>query len=429
MDIATVRGHAMSSPIDPPQERRFHGGTRTLRKRDAVLVVVETVDGTRGYAPAGASSSAMREFFDGATQAGFAEVIGTDVADALADRSFDTIAGAVEAVAATGLPGHVASQAASAIDVALHDIAGKRYGAPIYDLLLDPDAPGTTTFDPGPDADVEPRLRLPLYASAGMYMDPDGYAEQARLLDDLGFHGYKYRPGIGPDADMETVRAIREATDGIEIMVDAHTWWKLEAPYSAAERERVIDAYETADIYWLEEPVAPDDYEGYRAIDDATTLSIAGGESEPSTDGLRDQLATGAVGVLQGDVRHHSGFTGCADAARACRAADVRFVPHHFGTRLGLVANAHLVAALPDAHLLEYPVFEGDPALDHPDGDPGMYPFEAAFEILEDDLAIDDGALTVPDGPGLGVTVDERVIDRYPFREGAWTAFEYDDGA
>jgi hypothetical protein len=79
--------------------------------------------------------------------------------------------------------------------------------------------------------------------------------------------------------------------------------------------------------------------------------------------------------------------------------------------------------------LLEYPVFEDDPNLDVPEdaplGDPGMYPNPLAFDILEDDLKIADGRFRLPDGPGLGVTVNTDCIEEYAFREGAWTEFEY----
>lgn len=68
MDIAEVRSFALSSPIDPHQDRPFHGGTRRLLKRDVVLVVLETADGQQGFATAGASSSAMREYFEGNSQ-------------------------------------------------------------------------------------------------------------------------------------------------------------------------------------------------------------------------------------------------------------------------------------------------------------------------------------------------------------------------
>jgi L-alanine-DL-glutamate epimerase-like enolase superfamily enzyme len=125
------------------------------------------------------------------------------------------------------------------------------------------------------------------------------------------------------------------------------------------------------------------------------------------------------VRFLQGDVRHHRGFTGCWKAVEFCVGRDVTFVPHQFGTQLGLVANAHLTAAAPGAELLECPVFGTDTA--------GMYPFRLAEEILEDDLAIADGHLTVPDGPGLGVEIDTDVLDRYPHVEGPWTEFHYED--
>ena len=411
MKIADIDAYALSSPIDPPQERRFHGGVRTLYKRDFVLVVVETADGERGFAPAGASSSAMREFFEGASQRDFAETIETEIGPALEGSELDDPADVHDLELDADVSGIVASQALSTIDVALHDIAGKRWGIPVYELL----AP----------EEYEPTTRLPLYASAGMYMEPEGYAEQASLLEECGFFGYKYRPGVGPAADVRTAELLDDAVSETELMADAHTWWKLEDPYTEAERADVVDAYTDHDFYWLEEPVGPDDYDGYRALADESGVPLAGGESEESPAGLRTLGETGAVEFLQGDVRHHRGFTGCRAAAEWCEGRDVAFVPHNFGTWLGLVANAHLVAATPEAELVEYPVFEDDPLLDA-GGDPGMYPFELAFDIVEGAPDVADGYLAVPEGPGLGVEVDLDVLEEYPFVEGPWTAFDYD---
>jgi len=421
MRITRVDAYALSSPIDPPQVRPFHGGRRTLYKRDVVLVVVETADGERGVAPAGASSSAMREHFEGASQRAFAERVSGPVADALEGARLDEPADCHDVVARADLPECVRTEAASAVDVALHDVAGKRRGAPVYELLGDGES-GGATGSPDP---------LALYASAGMYMSPPDYAEQAAVLEEWGFAGYKYRPGIGPEGDVETVRRIDEAVEEMDVMVDAHTWWKLRDAYGDKERDRVVRACERHGVRWLEEPVAPDDYDGYRDLAARFDVALAGGESEPSADGLARLADTGAVDYLQGDVRHHGGYTGCWRAVEHCRGREVRFVPHSFGTVLGTVANAHLVAATDPGrdgdHLLEYPVFEDDPALAGADPDPGMYPFELAFDVVEEDLDVEDGHLRVPDGPGLGVTADLDVIKRYPFVEGAWTTFEYDD--
>ncbi|SDY68545.1 mandelate racemase/muconate lactonizing enzyme family protein [Halopenitus persicus] len=412
MRITDVGGYALSSPIEPVQTRSFYGGRRRLLKRDVVLVVVETAAGEIGFAPAGASSSAMREYFEGDSQATFADLVEGEVADALEGETLDEVTDAHDLIDATDLPERVKTEAVSAVDVALYDLKGKRQGAPIHELLC-------------AEYDTEPTTELPMYASAGMYMEPAGYADQARIIDDLGFFGYKYRPGIGPDGDVETIDRLAEAVTETEVMVDAHTWWKLDDDvYDAATRAEIVEHAGDRDVYWVEEPVEPDDYDGYRDLA-GRGVKLAGGESEESPAGLIELAETDAVGFLQGDVRHHRGYTGCAAAIEHCRGRDVEFVPHNFGTWLGLVANAHLVAAAPEVRLLEYPVFEDDPALDHPE-DPGMYPFELAFDIIEETVDVDDGQLTVPDGPGLGVTVDMDVIEEYPPTEGAWTEFIYD---
>ncbi|WP_276256846.1 mandelate racemase/muconate lactonizing enzyme family protein [Halomontanus rarus] len=414
MQLDTVTGHALSSPIDPPQHRQFHGGSRTLLKRDVVLVVVETTDGYRGVATAGASSSAMREYFEGESQGTFGDVIDGDVADVLEGRTIDDISEAHEYIESAGLPDRLETQAISAVDVALYDIRGKELDAPVYELLVDEfeDAPAPTTD-------------LPLYASAGMYMEPEGYAAQAELVEEAGFMGYKYRPGIGPDADRRTIDLVTETLETTEVMLDCHTWWKLRDAYGPEVVEDIVSYAAEKGAYWVEEPVAPDDYDGYRRLAE-TDAPLAGGESEESPEGLVALAETGAVSYLQGDVRHHHGFTGCLGAIEYCRGRDVEFVPHNFGTWIGLLANAHLVAAAPEVELVEYPIFENDPLVDAA-GDPGMYPFELAFDLVDGTPPVEDGRLAVPDAPGLGIEVDLDVLEEYPFQEGPWTEFHYDD--
>ncbi|NGM67733.1 mandelate racemase/muconate lactonizing enzyme family protein [Natronolimnobius sp. AArcel1] len=413
MEIATVSGYALSSPIDPVQDRPFHGGTRRLHKRDVVLVVVETRDGTRGFATAGASSSAMREYFEGDSQGTFADVVNDTVADALEGETLEEIADAATHIRATSLPAHLQIEAISAIDVALYDIRGKELGAPIYELLA------------AENDGWEPTTEIPLYASAGMYMEPEGYAEQAAVIEDAGFFGYKYRPGIGPDGDRQTVDLLAETLSETEFMLDVHTWWKLGEAYGEDVVTELVEHAADSGAYWIEEPVEPTDREGYCRLAE-TGAPLAGGESEETPTSLVELGETGSVTFLQGDVRHHEGFTGCLPAIESCRGRDVEFVPHNFGTWLGLIANAHLVAAAPEVRLLEYPVFENDPLIDA-EPDPGMYPFELAFDIFEGEPAVDDGQLTVPDGPGLGFEVDLDVLEEYPFIEGPWTEFQYDE--
>ena len=340
MDIATVNGYALSSPIEPVQERRFHGGTRHLKKRDVVLVVVETSDGTRGVATAGASSSAMTEYFEGKSQGTFADIVDDAVADALEGETVETVANAHDLLRNANLPAGDLTEAISAVDVALYDIRGKRQGVPVYELLA-------------AEYDTTPSTELPLYASAGMYMEPEGYVEQAEVIEGLGFFGYKYRPGIGSEGDRRTVELLAETLEETEFMLDSHTWWKLGESYGFDTVRDLIEHAHEHGAYWIEEPAIPNDHEGYVELA-ATSAALAGGESEASPAGLVELGETGAVRFLQGDVRHHEGFTGCRAAVEFCAGRDdVEFVPHNFGTWLGLVANAHLVVAAPDSNLFE----------------------------------------------------------------------------
>ena len=405
MRITDLRADALSCPIDPPQQRDFAGGTRTIRKRDVVLVRLETADGLVGVAPGGASSSAMKEYFNEITQDTIVDVLRDVVAPALIGTEVSDPTDGHRLVAEQNLPEALEWEARSVVDIALHDLFGKVHGTPVYDLL-----PGSAS----------PSLTLPMYASAGMYMKPEMYAREARQVADDGFFGYKYRPGIGPRGDRETIELIREEVGhDIEVMVDAHTWWKAgDGVYDPGTVRELVVQYTDHDVYWVEEPVPPTEYGAYRSLHEATGAPLAGGESETTPEGLVGLAETGAVEFLQGDVRHHGGFTGCWDAVAHCTDSPVTFVPHVFGTHLGLVANAHLTAAAPESQLLEYPVFESDRY-------PGMYPFPLAEEILETDLTIESGELTLPDGDGLGVEVNEAVVDEYPHIEGPWTEFDY----
>lgn len=411
MRISQVTGYRLSSPIQPPREYTFYGGTREIMKRDVVLVTVVTTDGEIGYAPAGASNSAMREYFAGTTHGSFVEIIEEIVAPTIegvnaADRS--TIH---DLIAEINIPEFLRSQAIGAIDIALHDIVGKRRGVPIHELLLERS-----------DHEAGPTRSLPLYASGGLYQPPEQYAAEARSLEQYGFSGYKFRPGLGPEADRRALRLVDEAvSDEMDLMVDAHTWWKTgEEAYSFDVVANLVADFAEAGVSWIEEPVAPDAYDRYRNLRSLTDAPIAAGENEVSPAGLKDLAATGAVDFLQGDVRHHRGFTGCWEVVQYCVDHDVTFAPHHFGTQLGLVANAHLAAAAPESGPLAFPVFENSEY-------PGMYPFPLATDILESPLDPVGGELSVPDDPGLGVSVDLDVISDYEYEEGPWTAFHFEE--
>ncbi len=98
-----------------------------------------------------------------------------------------------------------------AVEVALYDLAAKARGVPLSEMI---------------GGRVRDRIRL--YGSAGMYMSPEKYAEEAAAIAALGFRAYKMRPALGPEQDLETVRLMRKAVGpDIDLMVDAHSWWRM----------------------------------------------------------------------------------------------------------------------------------------------------------------------------------------------------------
>jgi L-alanine-DL-glutamate epimerase-like enolase superfamily enzyme len=193
------------------------------------------------------------------------------------------------------------------------------------------------------------------------------------------------------------------------LMVDAHSWWRMgDRSYSHDTVTRLARAFEAFGPVWLEEPLPPHDHDGYRALRAATRVPIATGEHEQALDGFTDLIENGAADIVQMDVCCQGGLDWFTQIAAAARARQLRFAFHSWGTSLEVLAAAHIGVCWPES------------------GRAGMYPFPAADEILAEPLAIRDGYLTVPDRPGLGIEVDERVVDRYPFIPGPWSIFRLD---
>jgi L-alanine-DL-glutamate epimerase-like enolase superfamily enzyme len=239
----------------------------------------------------------------------------------------------------------------------------------------------------------------------------------------MGFAAYKMRPALGPKDDLETVRLMRKAVGpNVGLMIDAHSWWRMGnksySPETVAELARAMaESHPT----WLEEPLPPEDHAAYRALRAKNFLPIATGEHEHFEAGFLDLIETGAADYIQMDVCCQGGFAMGQRIFAAVARRGLRFAFHSWGTTLEVLAAAHLGICWPPdvVEWLEYPCHSNL-------GRPGMYPFPLADEILREPLAIERGNLIVPTGPGLGVDVDERVIEKYPFISGPWSFFRID---
>jgi D-galactarolactone cycloisomerase len=277
-------------------------------------------------------------------------------------------------------------QALSGIDMALWDIAGKFYGQPVYKLL-------GGAF----------RERIEVYGYGMMLQRvPDlkeRFARESAAIAAKGFTATKMKIGLGPKEDLALVETVRRAIgDDIKLMVDAnHAYTAREAIPLGRELERL-------GVYWFEEPVAPEDREGYRDVCLALDMNIAGGEAEFTRWGFRDLIEGRCVDVLQPEV---CGLGGITEYRKVLALAHAHFVPvvnHVWGSAVAVAANLHLLATLPDLPGGAHPV---QPLLEY-DTTPNRFREELLAEPLDvlGRVAREGGTVGLPKGPGFGFEID-----------------------
>jgi L-alanine-DL-glutamate epimerase-like enolase superfamily enzyme len=388
--IRRVEPLLMSCPLPEPLLLPFWGGLRTVLKRDAMLIRVETDSGLRGYAPGPAHERAAAQIQN--SIAPFLE--GRDPRE-FREFRFD---GDLEA-----------TKTYHAVEIAVLDLVARYEGAPLSELV-----------------GGRKRDRIKLYGSAGMYMTPEAYAQEAAAIAAQGFPAYKMRPGIGPDEDLRTVELMRKSVGpDVGLMIDAHTWWRMGdrsySPDVIAGLARSMAAHRPT---WLEEPLPPEDHAAYRTLRAAKAVPIASGEHEQTLEGFFDLIDSGAVDYAQMDVLCQGGFAMAQRIFERVEQCRLSFAFHSWGTMLEVLAAAHVGICWPESVVewLECPVYSAP-------GRAGMYPFELSDAILKEPLPIENGYLVVPDGPGLGIEIDETVVDRYPFIPGPWSFFKLDSPA
>ncbi|MEF8907791.1 MAG: mandelate racemase/muconate lactonizing enzyme family protein [Haloarculaceae archaeon] len=270
-------------------------------------------------------------------------------------------------------------RAASAIDVALWDARGKHYGAPVHELLGGPT-----------------RTELPCYASMlGFSTDPDSVRERAAEYADRGFPAqkwfFRHGPGSGEDGKAENVamaEAAREAVgDGDDLMFDAWRSWGMDYAMD------MLDRLAPSDPRWLEQPLDKQYRDGYARLVREAPFPIAGGEHDATRWDFREVLSAGALEVLQPEPFYTGGVT---ETDRVCTLGSthgVTVVPH--GNSVPV--NVQLVAAQPPS-LCPYVEF--------------LVQRNATNQFFfEETVWPEDGHVAVPDRPGIGVTIDDSVVE------------------
>lgn len=294
--------------------------------------------------------------------------------------------------------GVVLNTALSGIEQALWDIVGKELGVPVYRLL------GGAARD-----------RIQLYTHCGG-QTPDELARNAQELvaqgwralkiGSLGFEAFA-NEGQCIEATVQRVRAMREAVGPeIMIMMDAHG---RHTPTQAIRLARALEPY---DLFFLEEPVPPDNVDAFKRLAEAgLNLNIATGERLFTKWGYRELLERQYVDIIQPDVCHDGGILETRKIAAMAETYYIRVAPHNPNGPVATAASIHLAACLPNFVILEY-------AQNQPWRD----------QVLQKPLAIVNGYVDLPTEPGLGVELNYEAIAKLPYRPLDYSGAFWPDG-
>jgi L-alanine-DL-glutamate epimerase-like enolase superfamily enzyme len=265
----------------------------------------------------------------------------------------------------------------SAIDTGIWDVLGKATGQPLYRLL-------------GGYTD-----RVPAYVAGGYYAKGKGLKELAQEAEDslrIGARAIKIKIGGAPmEEDVQRVSTVRETIGPqVKLLLDVSNAFSGRY-FEAIRFASLVERY---DIYWLEEPVAPDDYRGHALVGQATRIPIATGENEYTRYGFRDLIELGKPAILMPDAHHLGGVTEYRKVAALAQAYDLPLSPH--GNQ---ELHVHLGAAVPNGLIVEYYRDNWDPMWGKT--------FKETLRLNE------DGTLSPPERPGLGIELNEEALAPY----------------
>jgi D-galactarolactone cycloisomerase len=358
-------------------DKRAYGNARGLRTARAIsLIVVETRDGTLGIGeawgpprPTAAHLDVIRPYFVGASVHD-RELVRQRILDVLYHQGVE----------------NPMMAALSGIDMALHDIAGKEAGLALCRLIG------------GRGADS-----VPVYASTGYFTASPkrGLERQIKAMADKGFGALKIKIGRNAADDETRVKAVRRLLGpNVTLMVDANAAYRTDQALESMAR------IAPQRIHWYEEPVAPWDFAGYSELRGRAAMRISGGEALYGARTLKRFIDERCVDVVQPDLTMCGGLDEGTLVAKLAGLAGIGVTPHVWGGAVGLAAAIHFAAATPELPSTAYAA--------HPnylEFDLSENPLRDA--ILSEPIVAAKGMVAVPAGPGLGIELDWKVVERY----------------
>ena len=373
MKIAAIETFDLTCPLECP----FGWSQGWIDQRSTALVKVTTDDGLVGW-----GEGAAADLIDGLLAP---LLIGQDPMDrtGLWERMFHALYNGNNAV---GLAG----SALSALDIALWDLAGKATGLPLCALL------GGKVRD-----------KIAVYATGLYYTEgefPNRLLDEARAYVAAGFKGMKTKVGgLSMAEDVARVRALREAIGpDIHLMVDANE------AYNATAAIRIGQKLAELDLVWFEEPVNAQDLDAYLEVKAALPMAIAGGENLRTRYEFKPYLTRRAYDIVQPDVMHCGGITEMQRICAMANACGIQVNPHVWGSPVMIAATLHLASTLPPCP----PARNAQPYVQEPVMEFDRTPNAIRQELCAVPFDQEDSFVRVPAGPGLGIEVDEGVVER-----------------
>ena len=289
-------------------------------------------------------------------------------------------------------------QALSGIDIALWDILAKKSNLPLYQLL------GGKTND-----------KIPVYGY-GMMLQKKSIEElcelfknEAHQIKEKNFKAMKMKIGMGPKEDLKLVSTVRDTIGSeFKLMVDAnHAYNKNDALY-------VGKGLDEMNIYWFEEPVAPEDYDGYKELKEKLKTNIAGGEAEFTKYGWNQLLKNNCIDIAQPEV---CGLGGITEYLKVSALAQSNFIPivnHVWGSALSVAVNLHLLTTLPD---MPGGLFPTKSMLEFDTTEKNIFITDLAeekFSIL-DQVKNKNGFASPIENIGIGINPNKDFIEKYEY--------------
>ena len=289
-------------------------------------------------------------------------------------------------------------QALSGIDIALWDILAKKSNLPLYQLL------GGKTND-----------KIPVYGYGMMLQKKtvdelcELFKNEANQIKEKNFKAMKMKIGMGPKEDLKLVSAVRDTIGSeFKLMVDAnHAYNKNDALY-------VGKGLDEMNIYWFEEPVAPEDYDGYKELKEKLKTNIAGGEAEFTKYGWNQLIKNNCIDIAQPEV---CGLGGITEYLKVSALAQSNFIPivnHVWGSALSVAVNLHLLTTLPD---MPGGLFPTKSMLEFDTTEKNIFITDLAeekFSIL-DQVKIKNGFASPLENIGIGINPNKDFIKKYEY--------------